>query len=306
MAVAPEMGRVLVAGALHLDVVVDAPRLPHLDETLMGSAVHYVCGGKGGNQAIATARLGADVAMIGAVADDSFGQQLLANLIEANVDASLIQRQAQGASGMSVAIVDDAGDYGAVVVSGVNQQINAAGIAWPSDVSHLLLQNEVSETVNLTLVRLAEQHGAEIVLNAAPMRPMAPELLSLVDTLIVNRIEAEALLGASLENTDEVMQRVMARSDIPRDLIVSLGGDGLVHHRAGHEAIHIPARSVTVASSHGAGDMFCGALVARLAAGDDTREALAFAMAAAALWVSTPVEQRDQIDRAAAIRFAKV
>lgn len=300
------MSRVLVAGALHLDVVVDAPRLPHIDETLMGSAVHYVCGGKGGNQAVAAARTGADVAMIGAVAGDTFGRRLLTHLEEARVDTRLIQRLTGGVSGMSVAIIDGAGDYGAVVVSGVNQQIDAAGIAWPSDVSHLLLQNEVSETVNLTLAQLAEQHGAEIVLNAAPMRPMAPELLSLVDTLIVNRIEAEALLGTSLENTDEVMQRVMARSDIPRDLIVTLGGDGLVHHRAGQEAIHIPARPVTVASSHGAGDMFCGALVARLAAGDNTREALAFAMAAAASWVSTPVERRDQIDRAAATRFAKV
>ncbi|WP_306120122.1 MULTISPECIES: ribokinase [unclassified Roseitalea] len=288
-------GRVLVAGALHLDVVVDAPRLPRPDETLMGAAVRYVCGGKGGNQAVASARHGAPTAFAGRLADDGFGQTLLANLQSAGVDTALIQQAATGASGMSVAIVDDRGDYGAVVVSGVNRDIDPAALTWPPGTGHLLLQNEVPEPVNLALARMAADQGAKTVLNAAPMRPLDPGLLALVDILIVNRIEAEALLGGPVATIDAALRAVDPWAGGPADLIVTLGADGLVHRRKGQGALHHEAPCVPVASSHGAGDMFCGALVARLAQGDAMAAALSYAMAAAALFVSTPVADRDRI-----------
>ena len=289
-------GRVVIAGALHLDVVVDAPRLPHLDETLMGTAVRYVCGGKGGNQAVSASRHGASTVMVGRVADDRFGATLLANLDEAGVDTALVQRATDGASGMSVAIVDGRGDYGAVVVSGVNRQIDVDAMAWPDGATHLLLQNEVPERVNLTLARRAAAAGAFVVLNAAPMRPLEPELVACLDLLIVNRVEAEALFGAAIaDGPDAIRTALETRLDGPAAVIVTLGGDGLVHHRTGSPAVHAPAFDVPVVSTHGAGDMFCGALVARLALGAPIEAALGYAMAAAALHVRMPAEDRDRI-----------
>ena len=111
---------VIVCGSLHLDIVVDAPRLPRLDETAVGSSWKKVCGGKGGNQAVQAARAGARAAMIGRVGRDDFGDMLRANLARESVDTSAISRDETQGSGMSVAIVEAQGEYGAVIVSGAN------------------------------------------------------------------------------------------------------------------------------------------------------------------------------------------
>ncbi len=132
------MGEVFVVGALHLDVVVDAPHLPALDETVVGSAVAYRFGGKGGNQAAAAARMGARVAMAGRVGRDAFGERLLAELDAAGVCRSQVL-QGTGASGMSVAIVDQRGDYGAVIVSGVNREIRPEDVTVPNCAKVVLL-----------------------------------------------------------------------------------------------------------------------------------------------------------------------
>lgn len=280
---------VLIVGALHLDVVVDTPRLPRVDETLVGQGVRYLFGGKGGNQAAAVAKMGGQAAMAGLVGTDAFGDDLLARLNAAGVDAGQVLR-VPGASGMSAALVLPDGDYGAVIVSGVNRLIDGDAVTIPPGTTHLLLQNEVPEAVNLAVARKARAAGARVVLNAAPMRPMSPDLLALVDLLIVNRVEAEDILGAPLPPDRAVAG--LARLG-PAQVILTLGGDGLIlwdgtAHRA-------PAQPVKVVSTHGAGDAFIGALAARLDAGDPLRQAAAFAQAAAALHVSTPVEARDAL-----------
>ena len=123
---------VIVCGSLHLDIMVDAPHLPRLDETAVGKAWRQVCGGKGGNQAVQAARHGAKTAMIGCVGEDDFGARLTANLDAAGVDRSGIGVDRRAGSGMSVAIVDKNGDYGAVIVSGANLALDAGAIsaAW--------------------------------------------------------------------------------------------------------------------------------------------------------------------------------
>ncbi|MCU0790933.1 MAG: PfkB family carbohydrate kinase, partial [Nitratireductor sp.] len=186
---------VLVAGSLHLDVVVRAPRLPARDETLMGDHVDYVCGGKGGNQALAAARMGAVTHMAGKVGDDNFAPILLENLKAASVGVSGIQQGAGERSGMSAAIVEQSGDYGAVVVSAANRTIDLHAIALPPDMRVLVLQNEIPEVVNRHVAELARKAGAMVVLNAAPMRAMAREMLALADVLVVNRVEAAQLFG---------------------------------------------------------------------------------------------------------------
>jgi ribokinase len=220
---------VFVVGALHLDVVVDAPHLPSLDETVVGTAVAYRFGGKGGNQAVAAARMGARVAMAGCVGRDRFGGMILAALDAAGVERGQV-REVDGASGMSVAIVDAAGDYGAVIVSGVNREIGR--VAVPASARVVVLQNEVPEAVNVAVA--AGAGGCRVVLNAAPARAVAAELLARVDVLVVNRGEAAALAGTEDPEAAAVALRALG----PRVAVVTLGGEGLVAASADGVAAH--------------------------------------------------------------------
>ena len=277
------MAEVLVVGALHLDVIVRAARLPGRDETLMGEAVRYAFGGKGGNQAVAAARLGAGVAMAGRVGDDGFAATILTALDAAGIDRRQV-RAGSGASGMSVAILDSKGDYGAVVVSGVNREIAPDEIEIAPGTRVLLLQNEIPTAVNLALAaRLADP--ARLILNAAPAREVPGALLARTDCLVVNRVEAAMMTGMAPDALDPGTAARALRDLGPEAVIVTLGGEGLAGHDAGG-AFRAPAFDVPVISTHGAGDAFTGALAARLAAGDAPRAAARFAQGAAALHVS--------------------
>jgi ribokinase len=280
---------IVVCGALHLDVVVRAPHLPRLDETVTGQDVSYVFGGKGGNQAVAASRMGAEVAMIGCVGSDAFGARLLQGLADAGVDATQVQRD-PGPSGMSVAIVGPDGGYGAVIISASNLRLDADAIRFPEETRYLLLQNEIPEIINLRLAAMAREKGAGVVLNAAPARPMSPELLAMVDLLVVNRVEAEDITG--LRQPPEGAARSLGRLG-PPSVIVTLGADGAALWDG--TTYTAPAFPATVVSTHGAGDAFLGAMVAELSRGADLRAALAFGQAAGALHVSSPLQDRGAI-----------
>lgn len=276
---------VAVVGSLHLDIMVSAPRLPERDETLMGSSWRYKCGGKGGNQAVAAARFGARTAFGGQTGKDDFGERLRNNLKIAGVDITHVEVDPGHGSGMSVAISEADGEYGAVVVSGANLTINAQEIAsrWESlwQTKVLLLQNEISEVVSRTAARLAKENGARIVLNAAPAREMSQGFLNLIDVLVVNRVEARMLAGT--EDPD----RALTSLHTPRrDVVLTRGGEGLVLLTRHGVRVDVPALPVKVISTHGAGDCFCGALAARLAMGDEIEFACRFASSAAARFVS--------------------
>lgn len=264
---------ILVAGSLHLDVVLRTSHLPRLDETIAGTAVDYVFGGKGGNQAVAAARMGADVTMAGRVGHDQFGETIRGALLSANVDINQLQSD-PGASGMSAAIVDEDGNYGAVIVSAANLRIDAKAIKVPEATRLVLLQNEVPEAVNLAVAQKAQLAGATVWLNAAPARPVSPDLLEAVDLLIVNRVEAEFYSGT-----------------IPgTHMLTTLGADGVRYGNVTH-----PSYMVDVVSTHGAGDVLVGALAAQIVEGVSIAGAIAFAQAAAALHVSLPVDARERL-----------
>lgn len=270
----------LVAGSLHLDVVLNAPHLPALDETVTGSTVEYVFGGKGGNQAVAAARLGADVAFVGRVGSDQFGDTIRDTLGAGGVNIAQLQRDV-GPSGMSAAIVDKNGDYGAVIVSAANLNIDTAHIAVPNDVSMVLLQNEIPEAVNLDVARKAKALGAMVWLNAAPARRLSDELVEMVDLLIVNRVEAQFY-----ENETAVT------------MLTTLGDAGVAF-----QGDDWPGFVVDVVSTHGAGDMFVGALAAETLRGADMPNAIAFAQAAAALHVSSATDKRAELTAKAVRAF---
>ena len=277
---------VIVCGSLHLDIMLYAPTIPRPDETVAGTRWDQQCGGKGGNQAVMAARAGARTAMIGRVGADDFGARLSSNLADSGVDAAQISVDPVAGSGISAAIVRDDGEYGAVIVSGSNLRLDAAAVAasWRrlGGARALILQNEIPEPVNVAAARAARDSGALVILNAAPARPMAREMLDLVDVLVVNRVEAEMLSGARVQNRDDATAALRQLSALARSVVVTLGGDGVALRKADGEIHYIPPRPVDVVSTHGAGDCFVGTLAARLTTGGDLGEAAQSANNAAA------------------------
>ena len=296
---------IVVLGSLHLDVMVAAPRLPRPGETLAGTRMSLACGGKGGNQAVAAARHGARVAMIGCVGRDAFGNRLRANLQDAGVDGRHVRSVAAG-SGTSVAVVDPAGEYGAVIVSGANFDLGEPDVvlagALIAGARMLLLQNEVPEAANLHAARRAAAAGAIVVLNAAPARALPTDFASVLGLLVVNAVEAE-MLGAgavaSLNDAARAARRLVERVPVA---IVTAGGAGVaVQARA--DAFTLAAHQVAVAGTHGAGDTFAGALAARLAQGEALHDAVRYANAAAALLVAAEPDKRDRLGAADVARL---
>ena len=184
------MTRLCVLGALHWDVLVQAPNLPQRDETVRGSEVAYDFGGKGGNQAVSAQRNGAETYFVGRLGQDEFGKSLLRVLQESGLDLSQLQQDA-GASGMSVAILETGGEYGAVIVSEANLRIDAAQVSLDAETGLLLLQNEIPEAINLALAQRARANGSEVWLNAAPAREIGPALMGQLNVVIMNRVEAQ-------------------------------------------------------------------------------------------------------------------
>ncbi len=263
---------------------------------MAGSAVRYAFGGKGGNQAAAAARAGAEVHMAGAVGSDDAAMLLRSALDTAGVRRSGVQTH-PGPSGMSVAISLPDGAYGAVIVSGANLLLRPDAVLIPKDCAALLLQSEIPEAANLALAQRARAAGVRVILNAAPARAVAPDLLALIDLLVVNRGEAADLLGRPETGLDATRAAEDLGKQGPRAVIVTLGGDGLVVAEAGQLALQ-SANRVKVVSTHGAGDAFIGALAAEWAGGASLVTAAAFGQAAAGLHVSLPLEQRPTIDAA--------
>lgn len=281
---------VIVCGSLHLDIMVKAPRLPGLDETLAGTDWGQQCGGKGGNQAVMAARMGVRTAMIGRVGNDPFGERLVDNLHHAGVDTRAVGIDPEHGSGMSVAVVDPKGEYGAIIVSGANLAIPPDEMF---DVWHaleggrvLVLQNEIPEAVNIQIAKVARRVGAKVVVNAAPARAMSEEFLDLIDVLVVNRVEAAMLTGRPVDTSQELRSALTWLGEGRRGVIITLGSKGLVGATAAGLSFDIPAVPVEVKSTHGAGDAFIGALVARLVRFDPLAEAARAANAAAAMHVA--------------------
>ena len=290
--------RVIVVSSINTDLVVTAARLPAAGETVTGGHFSRHGGGKGANQAVAAARLGAEVAMVGAVGDDDLGAEALDALRTEGVDVDAVLQLEGVPTGVALIAVDAAGENQIAVASGANAEIDAEAVEralaeQPAAV--LLLAHEIPEAASLAAARVAT--GA-IVLNPAPARPVADELLALGPILTPNDGEARELTG---EDDPEAAARALAeRTGAP--VLLTLGARGVLLLRDGEIEI-LAAPKVQVADTTGAGDTFNGALATELAAGRDLREAAAFAVAAASL--STRVAgaregmpRRDEVEAA--------
>ena len=285
------MKKLCVLGSLHLDLLINAPRLPKTDETIAGQKVTYKFGGKGGNQAIAASRQGCQVYFIGKVGNDSFGQKLKDGFINTSVDTSQILTDS-GNSGMSVAILEDSGQYGALIVSEANSRIRKEDIHITENSGILLMQNEIPEDINIYAAKKAKQKGCEVWLNAAPSRALNSELLSLLDVIIINRVESDFYGSFLLLNPTKKLTK-----------ITTFGQKGVQVVLPTKEPKHFPAFPVKIVSAHGAGDVFIGAMAAKRLAGSNFYAAINFAHAAAALHVATPLENTSSITNKDILKF---
>lgn len=282
------MGHVFVAGSINMDVVATADRHPKLGETVAGNAVHYFPGGKGANQAVASAKLGAPTTLIGRLGTDAFGQQSRTFLAAQAVDLAHVKDTAGADTGTAIITVADA-DNTIVVVPGANARVS------PEDVSAVTFskgdvavsQFEIPLTTIDAFFRRAKTAGATTILNPAPALPFGKDLLDLVDILILNETELGFLTNIELRDSDDPVRFVEAASVLQGDgriICVTLGKRGVLALIDG-EASLIAGRAVKAIDTTGAGDCFVGALASRLAGGTAIRDAVAYANAAASICV---------------------
>jgi ribokinase len=289
---------VTVFGSLHYDIAVMGPARPRKGETVTGTSWHPKSGGKGGNQAVSSARTGIATSMIGAVADDEFGRFLIANLDRKNVDHTFVRRSASQSTGMSVAIFDAEGDYGAVIVSGSNLTLGDGDVAAARDLldrtTLLVLQSEIPDAANVAAARAVKRAGGRVLINAAPARPLSADLQQFIDIIVVNAIEAEMLAGVPVvESLDGALEAAKALAHVFPEVVVTAGGCGVAYANRHGDEVARAAVKVEVQSTHGAGDEFIGVLAAEIALGTAMDVALRRANQAAAKLVSTAESNRD-------------
>ena len=284
-------------GSANMDLVAYVSRAPGLGETVFGREFHTVPGGKGANQAIAAARAGADVVMIGAVGSDAFGVSVRAALVEAGVGVERV-RTVPGPTGTAHIVVDDSGDNAIVVVPSANAAVSLSdddrAVMDGCDV--LLLQLEVPMPAVRAGAAAGRAAGARVVLTPAPAQDLPDELLGMVDLLVPNEHEAAALTG--LDDPAAALAALLER--VP-EVVITRGAAGCLYGSRGGRPVPVPAVPVDAVDSTAAGDTFVGALAVALAEGRTAVAALRWASAAAALSVQRPgasssMPSREEID----------
>ena len=299
------MGKgILVIGSLNMDLVVKSPRMPGPGETLIGSGFRTVPGGKGANQAVACARLGAKTFMVGRVGRDGFGAALVSNLKKSGVQTKYILRDGRESSGIAVIIVDGAGQNSIVVDSGANarvtpRDVERLGSLWNS-VGFLLMQLEIPiETVDCAL-RLARRKGVTTILDAGPARPIPAGLVKKVDILSPNEHETATILGSRVKDHDVAAKKLLRMG--AKAVVLKLGAAGCLVARPG-ESVRMPAFRVKAVDTTAAGDAFTAALAVVLSEGQCLFNATKFANAAGALACTKFGAQPSRPTRAEVDRF---
>jgi len=279
---------VCVVGSLNMDLVVKVPHLPQVGETVTGGVFSTFPGGKGANQAVGAARLGACVTMVGRVGADPFGAQLVDALRREGVDVAAVGTDPESPTGIAAIGVDEQGRNLILVAPGANARLlpHDVGEAVIARSQVLLLQLEIPTVTVLHAARVARRHGAWVCLDPAPAAPLPEELYRLVDVLNPNEVEAAALTGISirtLEDAQRAARRLLDRG--PRHVVVKLGDRGS-YYLSSDEAGHVPALGVKAVDTTAAGDVFAAALGVALGEGRSLRESVQFASCAAALKVT--------------------
>jgi ribokinase len=300
-----ERGNIVVVGSANMDLVVHAARLPTSGETLLGGGFETCPGGKGANQAIAAARLGASVAMVGCVGDDAFGATLLNGLASDRIDTAHMQRLKAVPSGIAMITVAADGANTIVVAPGANVRLTPELVDAAADLianaGMLVCQLEVPVDAVRRAVDVAVRHGTAVLLNPAPAQPLPDDLYAQVDFLIVNETEAQALTGIAVSDIAAAREAADAlRRKGARTVIVTLGAGGVWYSGPEGES-HMTAPRVDAVDTTGAGDTFAGGFAAARVRGAGLSDAIAFAQRAAALSVmkkgaQSSIPMRAEVD----------
>jgi len=282
------MNKILVIGSLNADLVVRALRFPSPGETIQGENLVTVPGGKGANQAISAARLGAQVAMIGRVGADSFGSTLINNLKQNKVDADRVIKDGSSATGTAVIVVDSQGQNSIILSPGANAKVTPSDISPGSfsGCSLLLLQLEIPIETVIHSANLAREKGLLILLNPAPARNLPDDLLRTADYILPNETELGLLTGKPVNDLASVGtagRSLLARG--AKNIIVTLGAQGALI--VNQDSVKLtPSFKVNVVDTTAAGDAFIGGLAVRLLNGKSLEDAVQYACACGALAVT--------------------
>lgn len=270
----------IVIGSSAMDLVVTTQQRPQAGETLIGKNFFVVPGGKGANQAVACARLGAQVTFLGCVGDDSYGKMIVDNLVREGINTQAIDRLPQVTSGTAHITLAD-GDNSIIVIKGANDYITPAYIEKNSlalnKAKIVLIQQEIPKQTVSYVAQLCNKKKIPLLLNPAPARKLSSIIIDQVSYLTPNEHEAGVIFG--VDNYHKILAKY------PNKLIVTEGSQGVRYHDASKEQ-HIPGYNVDVIDTTGAGDTFNGAFAVAISEGNSIRESLVFANAAAALSVT--------------------
>jgi len=283
------MADILVVGSLNADLVVRAPRFPQPGETISGEDLRVIPGGKGANQAVAAARLGANVSMLGRVGKDNFGDFLLEALQSNRVDTTLVQRD-DASTGTATIIVDSNGQNSIVLSAGANGKVSPADVASSSlnaasflDFSLLLLQLEIPIPTVLSAAGRARENGLRVILNPAPAKALPDELIALADFIIPNETELSLLTGMEVKDipsTETAAHGLLNRG--AQNVIVTLGSKGALIVNT-DTSTHVDSYPVDVVDTTAAGDAFIGGFAAALLQEKSIEEAVKYGCACGAL-----------------------
>lgn len=279
---AGHMAKILIVGSLNMDLVVRVPHSPMPGESVLGGEFETFPGGKGANQAVAAARMGAEVTMIGRVGNDDFGDVLIQNLVADKIKTNYVIKETTAPTGIAMIAVSDNGENSIVVAPGANMQVSVDDVNKASDIFKeidlLLIQLECPLEAVAEAIKFAKANHVKVVLNPAPAQVLPEWLLADIDVITPNENELKFITGEK-----EISKGAYALLEQGvKNVLVTLGSDGayLVNETSD---VHFPAHKVIAVDTTAAGDSFNGALAVLLAENETLLKAVRFAMAAGAL-----------------------
>jgi ribokinase len=281
---------ITVLGSLNLDLVARVPRFPLPGETLAATEFRTECGGKGGNQAVAAAKMGSSIHLIGAVGSDSFGETLLNSLSAYGVNTLHVRRRPEWSSGTAIILLDNSGQNQIVLAPGANASVSSADVLEAAEIirsSKLVLSPlETPLAATRTAFQIAREAGVATILNPAPAQPLTDTDLQWCDWIVLNETEARILTGMEVSNPENAAQAAAALRHRARctGVIVTLGAEGAWLETDQVQCLQ-PGFPVSVEDTVGAGDTFIGAFASALEHGASALDAVRVACAAAALSV---------------------
>jgi ribokinase len=285
------MSRIVVIGSINTDMVVRSSQIPVPGQTLMGHSFLSTGGGKGANQAVAAARLGANVSLIAKIGADTFGEMAIENFRKEGINTEHIYTDSNAPSGVAFIVVDDKGENIIVVAPGANAKLNEKDIQVAEvvikEADIILLQLEIPMTSVAEGIMLAKRHARMIMLNPAPAVPIPEEILHSVNIITPNQTEALALTGIAVNDIITAQQAcdVLHGKGIPT-VIVTMGEQGAYVSSQKYKGLVTGFNAGAAVDTVAAGDTFCGGLAVAIAEGESLQDAVRFANAAAALSVT--------------------